>query len=357
MLKRAQASAAEHRELVDLQALHGPQKGQQLMDAQKSLQANVKGAIGDLEKSMGHASAATRHSNRHGFDASTGDADAAPYPLSAAMKDLSPLDAERIAALIEQATANTEETAATVSTARETITQRKQRVLNLRRKLREQIQALQMKTATAAGGIDRARDERNALVRQYVLWRRRREFDEDAVAPTFEQELEVGPRTRDVETQCVVQSETLPMQILKLVRIMDEEDTLKDSLKIIKSIVRDMDEINRFMRVEITCPVCRQLFRNCVVMWPCGHSFCAGCFEGLQQAPGMFRCAVCSMTSADGCSACCTVDEVVGRWLFKKSGFSEVVSSADEVQAQLAVFSKGEVQKMLRALSAVSQHL
>jgi len=273
------------------------------------------------------------------------------------MKDMSPLDAERVDELIEQAKRDAGATTDTVKSAKETIAQRKQRVLNLRRKLRDEIQALQAKTASTAGGIDRAREERNALVRQYVIWRRRREFDEDAVAPTFEQELQIGPRTRDVETQCVVQSETLPMQILKLVRVMDEEDTLKDSLRTIRSIVRDMDSINKFMRLELTCPVCRRIFEDCVVMWPCGHSYCGRCFETLQQAPGLFRCQVCGLTSADGCTASCTVNEVVGRWLFKNSGFSEVVTSADEVQSQLAVFSKGEVQRMLRALSAVSQHL
>ena len=108
---------------------------------------------------------------------------------------------------------------------------------------------------------------------------------------------------------------------------------------------------------EITCPICQRLFSNCVSLWPCGHSYCANCFDRLAVAPGMFKCRVCGMTSADGCTPNYTVNEVVGRWLFKRSGFSDVVASADEVQAQLAMFSKHEVQKMLRALSAVSQHL
>jgi hypothetical protein len=71
----------------------------------------------------------------------------------------------------------------------------------------------------------------------------------------------------------------------------------------------------------------------------------------------LLELALALRRSADGCTANYTVNEVVGRWLFKRSGFSDVVHSADAVQSQLAVFSKAEVQRMLRALASVSEHL
>jgi hypothetical protein len=350
-LEKAHAAAVEYQEFVALQEKHGPQKAA-LMRAQSSF---------TLQQSLGNAIDTLQGSGSLNLRSSGGGADVgaytSSYPLTPAMKELSTTDLDRITDGIATAKGQLALAMKEADELRESIAARKRHLAVMRRRIRDEVAALQSGIATTAGGIERGRTERNDLVRRYVLWRRRREFDEDAVAPTFEQELAIGPRVKDVETQCVIQSEFLPMQVLKLVRLMDEQDALKSHLRIIRSIVNDMNEINRFMQMEITCPQCGGIFQNCVVAWPCGHSYCAECFDQLAVAPGVFRCRVCMVTSADGCTANYTVNEVVGRWLFKRSGFSDVVHSADAVQSQLAVFSKAEVQRMLRALASVSEHL
>ncbi len=277
--------------------------------------------------------------------------------LPAALKEMSKEDIDRLTAIITAAQQQHAEAQLVAEELRAVVINRKKHAVVLKRRLKDEAAQLQNRISAAAGTLERSREMRGDLVRQYVLWRRRREFDEDAVAPTFEEELALGPRQKDIGIQCDVQAETLPMQVLKMVRLVEEEDTLRRHVKGIRSIVGDMMNINRYMEIELTCPVCERLFVNCVVAWPCGHSYCAQCYESLLISPGLYRCRLCSLYSTEGCTPNFTVNEVVGRWLFKMSGFSDVNTSVDSVSAQLAAFSKSEVQRVLKALAAVAQDL
>lgn len=193
---------------------------------------------------------------------------------------------------------------------------------------------------------------REDLVRQYWTWRQRREIGDATAAPSFAQELERGPRFRDVAVQNEIQADFLPRQVLKMVQMMKREQVFRHQVNQIQSLVLDIEAVNRSIRAELTCALCGGIFAEPLLMWPCGHSFCAACFDTLSVGPSVFRCHTCGTLGTEGATPNLSLNDLVGRWLFQTSGFSNLTLSVDGVVAHLDKFRRVEVEKRLGALSA-----
>lgn len=191
---------------------------------------------------------------------------------------------------------------------------------------------------------------RISLLHLYWPWRQLVELGDTNVGLTFKEELDRGPRYRNVGIQNNIQSEMTEHQLHWLEEIAGREDTFRVHLNKLDALVEDLTDITDLLENALTCGVCGLLFEDPVLFWPCGHTFCFICFQSLMISPSLHRCPTCSSISSEGYVHNILVGESVAKWMFKDSGYGDLKGPMTSIRLHLSRFSRQHIQNRITQL-------
>ncbi|PHS00038.1 MAG: hypothetical protein COA68_07500 [Oceanobacter sp.] len=223
--------------------------------------------------------------------------------------------------------------------------------------LMAELRELEDRVLKNTAALHQAHLNRKNLVKQYWQWRQRVELGDVKAGKTFEEELERGPRFRHVGVQNVIQTEYLSQQVDWLRQLLRREQTFRRHVLRVESLVNELREVNLLVDQSLRCPVCQQICKDPVSLWPCGHSFCQACFETLSVSAYLHRCSVCFSVGSEGCLPNLLLSEIIAKWAVKEAGYSNVTDSLREVKDHMEMFQRDKMQLRLNALEYRSKQI
>ena len=214
--------------------------------------------------------------------------------------------------------------------------------------------------------IRKAKMARKDLVTRYWEWRKSLEIGDWRAGATFYQDLQQGPKQKEVGTQVEIQSETLPLHLRRFVKLMKQEGDLNSRLVWLELKISELDSITARIEAELVCPICRCYFTNPVLMRPCGHAYCQSCFEHSRELrvfpddASVLQCTVCGTVVTEPASiADHLLPEVYGKVAVRHVGYTDVRQCLRAVKIALARVNQRSVKRGMSEMSAaiLAQHM
>ena len=229
----------------------------------------------------------------------------------------------------------------------------------LRMRIRDQLSTFRQNISAVSSRLEQGREERVALAQKYIVWRRRKEFGDEAIAERFEDELNAGERSREIGIQSVIELDTLPAQLERLVGVMQREGEIHAAIRSIFLSIRDVLDMQKAAEIELTCPVCDELMSDAVVLTPCGHCFCASCAATMKVAESgnsgtagaAHCCLTCGAVGSEGSAPNRALHDLVSRWEFRGTGSVDILDSLRQLDEVVKRYNRKEVERILVTLS------
>ena len=245
------------------------------------------------------------------------------------------------------------------STQTQILASRKAAMDRLRMRIRDQLSTFRQNISAVSSRLEQGREERVALAQKYIVWRRRKEFGDEAIAERFEDELNAGERSREIGIQSVIELDTLPAQLERLVGVMQREGEIHAAIRSIFLSIRDVLDMQKAAEIELTCPVCDELMSDAVVLTPCGHCFCASCAATMKVAESgnsgtagaAHCCLTCGAVGSEGSAPNRALHDLVSRWEFRGTGSVDILDSLRQLDEVVKRYNRKEVERILVTLS------
>ncbi|KPI88850.1 hypothetical protein ABL78_2044 [Leptomonas seymouri] len=219
-----------------------------------------------------------------------------------------------------------------------------------RESLMKEIEELSREYDSKEETIRRGYIQRINMLQRYWPWRQLKELGDTTVGKTFEEELNRGPRYRNVGIQNNIQSDYIRQQIHWLQQLVSQESVFRSHLKHLDVMVEDMNDVTELLETEMTCGVCGLIYEEPVLFWPCGHSFCLQCFTSLAIAPSLYRCPTCGSIGSEGYLHNLLLAETIAKWMFKDSGYGDLQAPLSSIRVHLSRFHQDEVRDRIATL-------
>lgn len=216
--------------------------------------------------------------------------------------------------------------------------------------LQLEMEALKREKAIYEDAIREGTINRINLLRLYWPWRQLQELGDIHAAKTFAEELQRGPRFRNVNLQNNIQSDMAEHQLRWLENLVNREDIFRGHLSKLDNLVDDLTDVTELLESALTCAVCGLLFEDPVLFWPCGHTFCLVCFESLKISPNLYRCPSCSSLGSEGFLHNILVGDSVAKWMFKDSGYGDLKGPMINIRSHLLRFSRQNIHGRIKEL-------
>lgn len=216
--------------------------------------------------------------------------------------------------------------------------------------MKDEVEALKKEKQDHYEDIRQGYINRINLLHLYWPWRQLLELGDTNVGTTFKEELDRGPRYRNVNIQNAIQSEMTDQQLKWLEEIVNREDVFRGHLNKLDALVEDLTDITDLLETALTCQVCGLLFEDPVVFWPCGHTFCYICFQSLKISSSLHRCPTCSSIGSEGFLHNLLIGESVAKWMFKDSGYGDLKGPMTNIRLHLSRFSRQNIQSRITEL-------
>lgn len=216
--------------------------------------------------------------------------------------------------------------------------------------MKDEVEALKKEKQDHHEDIRQGYINRINLLHLYWPWRQLLELGDTNVGTTFKEELDRGPRYRNVNIQNAIQSEMTDQQLKWLEEIVNREDVFRGHLNKLDALVEDLTDITDLLETALTCQVCGLLFEDPVVFWPCGHTFCLICFQSLRISSSLHRCPTCSSIGSEGFLHNLLISESVAKWMFKDSGYGDLKGPMTNIRLHLSRFSRQNIQGRITEL-------
>jgi E3 ubiquitin-protein ligase RNF180 len=214
----------------------------------------------------------------------------------------------------------------------------------------DEIRALEKTSRELVSALYTARVNRQTLVRKFWAWRRNAQLGDTKVGATFAEEMSRGPPFKSVGIQSDVSLDQRENQIQWLQRLLLMEGSLRRHAGNIRSAVEQLEEVNGLIETCIRCPLCSHHFTEAVQFWPCGHVYCLHCFDALKTGPSVYRCVFCGSMSVEGYVSSILMNEIVARWGFKDSGYSDMMEALRKALAELSMLNSKTLESRLKHL-------
>lgn len=216
--------------------------------------------------------------------------------------------------------------------------------------LQMEIEALKKEKKMHENAIREGTINRINLLRRYWPWRQLQELGDIYAAKTFIEEIQRGPRYRNVNIQNNIQSDLADHQLRWLENLVNREDVFRGHLSKLDALVDDLTDVTDLLESSLTCSVCGLLYENPVLFWPCGHTFCHVCFDSLKISPSLYRCLICSSLGSEGFLHNILVGDSVAKWMFKDSGFGDLKGPMINIRSHFSHFSRQSILQRMKEL-------
>lgn len=221
--------------------------------------------------------------------------------------------------------------------------------------LQMEMEALKKEKKMHEDAIREGTINRINLLRRYWPWRQLQELGDIYAAKTFSEELQRGPRYRNVNIQNNIQSDLADHQLRWLENLVNREDVFRGHLSKLDTLVDDLTDVTDLLESSLTCSLCGLLYENPVLFWPCGHTFCQVCFESLKISPSLYRCPTCSSLGSEGFLHNILIGDSVAKWMFKDSGFGDLKGPMINIRSHFSHFSRQSILQRIKELRQAIQ--